>query len=139
MLARTGGLDGPFGVAGMRYGDIDRVDLGIGQQGIIAVHDARAWEIRGEIGLVGIARGNGGEHAMPGAGDATLECLGNAAWPDNAPADFLVGHSLRSLNRPHPAMGDIVVFWTNSWRGRRTARSDIRGRQRSRWPLLSKR
>jgi hypothetical protein len=52
------------------------------------VNDARAGEIGGEVGLVGVARGDSGQHAMLRAGDAALEGLGDAAWPDNAPADF---------------------------------------------------
>ena len=56
MLAGFGRLDRPFGVAGMRRRDVDRVDSRIGEQGIVAVEDARARKGLGEAGLAGIAR-----------------------------------------------------------------------------------
>ncbi len=53
MLAGLGCLDCPFGVAGVGDGDIDGIDFGIGQQSVIAVHDARAREILGQARPVG--------------------------------------------------------------------------------------
>ena len=89
VLAGLGRLDGPFGMAGMGQGDVDGVDLGIGEEGLIAMDDPDAGEVGGEIGPLRVARRYGGEHAMPAAGDTAPERLGDAARPDNAPADFL--------------------------------------------------
>ncbi len=42
VLARFGGLDGPLGVLGMRGGDIDGIDIRVGEQGVVAIQHARA-------------------------------------------------------------------------------------------------
>lgn len=102
MLASLGCLDRPFGMAGMRHRNIDGVDPGIGQQGVITLDDTRAREVGSQVGLARIARGDGRDHAARRTVDATKECLGDAAGFDNAPANFLVSHGLGSLSRPGP-------------------------------------
>jgi hypothetical protein len=72
MLACADRLDRPFGVACVRHGDVDGVDLAILQQRLVAFDDAGAGEILGKAGLVGIAGGDGAslpvrECAMPSA------------------------------------------------------------------------
>ena len=96
MLAGLGRLDRPFGVAGMRRRDIDRVDLGVGQQGL-----GRSAGTPGKSSasrLARIARADRDEPSGPRVRDAGGEGLGDAARPDDAPA-----HSVQAcLPRPQP-------------------------------------
>ncbi len=83
-------LDRPFGMAGVRRGDIDRVDLAVRQQRLIAIDDAGAREVLGKARLVGIAGGDGHELAGARMGDAVREGAGDGARADDAPADRLI-------------------------------------------------
>ena len=56
MLAGLRRLDRPFGVARMRRRDVDRLDLRIVEQRLVAVEDARAGERLGEARLLRVAR-----------------------------------------------------------------------------------
>ena len=55
MLAGLRRLDRPFGVAGMRRRDVDRLDLGIVEQRLVAIEDSRAGELLGEALLLRVA------------------------------------------------------------------------------------
>ena len=55
VLAVLGRLDRPFGMARMRRGDIDGIDRRIGEQGVVAMDDARTGKALGKTRLVGIA------------------------------------------------------------------------------------
>ena len=83
-------LDRPFGMARMRRGDVDRIDLRISNQRLVAANHARARKIRRVGSLRRIARAYGDKLAGSRMGDAAGECLGNSTGPDNAPADFSV-------------------------------------------------
>jgi hypothetical protein len=65
MLAGFRCLDRPFGMARMRGRDVDRVHLSVGQQRFVAVMDACAGEILGEVRFAGIAGPYGDELAGP--------------------------------------------------------------------------
>src|SRR5690606_9365879 len=86
VFAGLGSLDRPLRVAGMRCGDIDRIDVRIIQQRLVATEDAGLREIGLEAWLVRIARGDGFEFAVLGIEDAAAEILGDGARPDDAPA-----------------------------------------------------
>src|SRR5690606_35969010 len=75
---------------GMRSGDVDRIHLGIGEQRVVAIMDARAGEIGLERSLGGIARPDSDEVAAVGAVEAAQECLGNSARANDAPANGFV-------------------------------------------------
>ena len=92
VLAGLGGLDGPLRVARMGRGDIDGLDLRIGDQGLVAFDDTGAGEVFGKAGLIRIARADGDEPGVRGLAGAALEGAGDAARPDNAPAHWISGH-----------------------------------------------
>src|SRR6185437_16008183 len=88
VLAGFGGLDRPLAVEGVRGGDIDRIDFRVGEERVITLEDARAAEIGGKAGTVGIAAGDGDELAGLRVRDAAVKRLGDAARPDDAPTQF---------------------------------------------------
>ena len=88
MLAGTDGLDRPFGMAGVRRGDIDSVDVLVGEQGLIAIDDACAGELVAETRLVRVAAGNRHQLAAARMGDAIGKSLCDPAGADDAPADW---------------------------------------------------
>src|SRR5699024_1081390 len=106
VLAGLGGLDGPFGMAGMRGRDVDGVDLRIVEQGLVAVDDAGAREGVAEPGLIGIARRDRDQLAGPRMLHAIAECLGDAAGANDAPTEFAIG---RHVVAPSPALGALAV------------------------------
>ena len=92
VLAGLGGLYRPFGMPGMGDRDIDRVDFGVGEEGLVAMNDPRFGKGLGKARAIWVPGGYGRQHAMLAGIDPAAKCLGDAARADNAPADFGVGH-----------------------------------------------
>ncbi len=84
VLSGRGGTDGPFGVGGVRGGDVDGVHLGVGEQGLVAVVEAGAGEFG--RGGAGGAAGDGVERAVAGVGEGGGKLAGDAAGAQDAPA-----------------------------------------------------
>ena len=87
VFARFRCPDRPLSMAGMRYRNVDGVDVGIGEQRIVAIVDARAGETSGEACLGGVARADGNQLASARSGRATGKGLGDAARAEDAPAN----------------------------------------------------
>ena len=86
MLAGLRRLDRPFGVAGMRRRDVDRLHLGIVEQRLVAIEDARAGEFLGKALSLRVAGSDRDQRAAARRLEPAVEILGDAAWSKNAPA-----------------------------------------------------
>ena len=86
MLACFRRLDCPFGMTRMRRRNIDRVDLRIRQQSIVACEDARTGEVLGKPGLAGVARAYRDQRRGLRTRDATGKGFRDAARRENSPA-----------------------------------------------------
>ncbi len=97
MFARLRGLDRPLGVHRMRRGDIDRLDVFVRQQGLVAAVPAGQVEFVAELVscfLVPAADGN--NPARFGVGNAACKGPGNPSRADNSPCQLLC-HRFSSL------------------------------------------
>lgn len=121
MLARADRLDRPFGMADMRGGDVDRLDIRVVDQRLIAGDDAGARELFGQARPVGVARADGNEPPGSRMGDTAGESAGDGSGADNSPVDrFRAVHGLLPSMCCHAARDDARGYF-------------------SRWPALSKR
>ena len=94
MLAGLGGLDGPFGVHRMRRGDVDRLHLGIGQQGFVAAMRADPAPFGGKgVRLRLRPRAHRDQPPRLRPGHAVGKGIGNRSRTQNTPAN-LFGHKL---------------------------------------------
>ena len=90
MLARLRSLDRPFGMRRVRCRDIDRVHLGIGEQGFVAPMQAGLAE--GCIRRHRATAGDGGKARALGMGQGRGEAAPHAAGAENAPIQRHVHH-----------------------------------------------
>ncbi len=74
-------------MAGMRYGDVNGVDLGVGEQRVVAIENAGAGKRLGQACLAGIAGAERDNRAGARACHAAGERFGDVAGPEYPPAD----------------------------------------------------
>lgn len=85
-----GGLDGPLGVQGVGGGDIDRLDVGVGQEVLVGAVGPHFAELAGEgLGFFLGSAADGHESAGLRAGQPLGECLGDVAGRQDTPSEFL--------------------------------------------------
>ncbi len=98
VLFGLGGADGPFAVMGMRRGDVDDIDVGIGEEGFVtAMRVGKLVEPGKFVGLGLDPAGNGDEFALFRAKDAAGEFMRDGAGADDSPTKL--GHSTMRRNR----------------------------------------
>ncbi len=85
-LPASGGPDRPFGMRRVRRCDVDRLDLGIAEDRLVAGMDARAGKSLGQSGLFGVAARDRHKPAGPRMRQGVGKCLGDDAGADDAPA-----------------------------------------------------
>jgi len=94
MLLGLRGAEGPFPVVRMRRGDVDDIDIGVGQESLIGAVGMRKLVKVGEFVGFGLgATGNGDELSLFRAKDTASEFMRNAAGADDSPTKL--GHKER--------------------------------------------
>ena len=128
MLAGLGGLDRPLRVLGMGGGDVDGLDIRVGQQRIVAA--VATWDVEGVAESIGgrpLPAAHGGEHAAVRSRDAAGERLSDVARAQDAPRECFAHDGPSSplykaspadrpgiLTRPEPPDGASPARWRTS-------------------------
>ena len=84
VLARLEGQQGLCGVERVRRRDVDDVDLGVGDEGLVARWTFGTSNFSANAVAVSDAAGADRLHGEPGEDEVVGECLGDAARPENA-------------------------------------------------------